>query len=121
MSINDFLDMMPYTVTLMAPTGKNAQGLPTYVGGVNVSMRARIVGPVQDLRTPKGSERAELYTVWVASVTLIDADYKLTLPAAAPWNSRTPLIFSANLVTDERGMHHIKITCGFMYHRQGQT
>lgn len=119
---NEFLDMMPYTVTVKAPTGKNAQGQPTYAGAVALPYRARIVGPVTSLRHSTKTEIAELHTLWLNSGTVaLNPTYQLTLPTASPWLGRTPIIFSVNYVTDEFGMHHTKITCGFMYHRQGQT
>ena len=117
------LALMPHTITLTAPTGKTAQGLPTYTGGVAVSYRARIVGMLMGLRKRDQIDGQQLFDIYTdlgnAPVT---SQYKLTLPSDTAWDSGSgaePLIFTITRETDENGHHHTKLSCGFMYHRQG--
>lgn len=119
------LALMPHTVTLTAPTGKNGQGLPTYVGGVPKSYQARIVGMSMAIRMREQDDRQRLFNVYVAMGSdPVTASYRLQLPTSSEWEDGSektdPIIFSVLRETDEEGSHHVKLTCGFMYHRQGK-
>lgn len=123
MSFNaQFRSLMADTIQLAAPTGRNAQGTPTYAGATDKSYRCRISGPTQSLRRSGSELNSPLYTIWVDSGDeVITPEYRLTMPSSSVWGTSTPLIFAVHRVTDEDGQHHTKITLGFMYHRQGQT
>lgn len=115
----DFLELMPHTVTLTPPTGRNAQGQPVYDGSVAKSYRARIVGQVIQLRTRSGAQSTQGFLVYVAlGSDTITPDYQLTLPNSAVWQGRNPFIYSVSVLTDEDGVHHAKIMCGFTFHHQ---
>jgi len=117
------LALMPHTVTLTAPTGRNGQGQPTYVGGTAKSYRARIVGMTMALRFREHSDTTRLFDVYVAiGSDPVTSQYKLGLPsdtALEDGSGADPLIFTVTRETDETGHHHVKLSCGFMYHRQG--
>ena len=103
-------------------TGRNAQGLPTYVGATARTFRCRVTGPVQSIRSKERGEYAQLFTAWVDTGSYeIGPDDRVTMPTDFSLYGSHPLIFSVNRVTDEHGLHHTKLTFGFMYHRQGQT
>lgn len=117
----EFLELMPHTIALTAPTGKNAQGQPIYSGGTPVSYRARVVGMIMALRKKEASEEQQLFDVYVAAGSdVVEPDYQLTLPADLQFLGGSPKIFTVTVETDEDGPHHIKLSCGFMYHRQGK-
>lgn len=116
----ELLELMPHTISLMAPTGKNAQGQPTYVGGVPVSYQCRIVGMLMALRKKEVSEKTQLFDIYAhMGADPVTADYQLTIPADPAFDGQNPLIFTVTRETDEEGFHHTKLSCGFMYHRQG--
>lgn len=116
-----FLKLMPHTVTLMAPTGKNAQGDSTYVGGIDVPYRARIVGDILALRMATKDTQSQAFLVYLApSSDPISTEYRLTLPVDPAWQGPNPIIYAIERETDETGHHHVKLICGFAFHHQTQ-
>jgi hypothetical protein len=120
----DFLELMPHTVQLAPPTGRDQFNKASF--GADVSYRARVVGKGMSLRTKTSVELTPLFTVYVdAGDDVITAEYRLTLPAdlalQRPAGSATPVIFTVSKLTDEDGNHHTVLNCGWMYHRQGMN
>lgn len=116
---NEFLELMPHTVILTAPTGYNAQGKPTYVGGTAVSYRGRVVGTIQALRDSKRAQESPMFMIYIAAGNgVITTEYKLDLPSDAVFGTRAPFIFAIERLTDENSNHHVKLICGYTFHHQ---
>lgn len=116
----DFLNLMKDTVTIAPWTGvMDRDNRPTH--GAPVSYRARIVGKAIALRQVFGEQVTPIFDVYVNSGgVLITIHDLLTLPADVAWIDHTPVIFAVGNYTDENSLHHVKLQCGWMYHRQGQ-
>ena len=114
-----FLDLMPHTVTLTAPTGRNAQGRPTFTNGVAKTYRARIVGDILALRdSTKGVESQAFIVYAYMGTDPVNTDYRLALPSDPAWDAGTPFMYAVERFADESGHHHVKIICGFTFHHQ---
>lgn len=115
----EFLTMMPHTVTVEPFLGVDRFNAPSY--GPAAIFRARIVGKVISLRRSEKEDASGIFDVYLdAGASVFTVDDRLTLPADAAWVDATPIIFAVARATDESGHHHVKLQCGFMYHRQGQ-
>ena len=112
----DFLELMPFTVTVAPKSGQNQYNEETY--GTAVSYQARIAGKIMELRDSRGEESTTTFEVWLDTVDTISPDAQLTL-TGAEWIDTTPEIFTVRRVTDENGNSHVQISCGWTYHRQG--
>jgi len=127
----EFLSMMPFTVTVEPFTGMDRNNEPEY-NGIPISFRARIVGKVISLRRSAQEDATPVFDVYLGGIIeanghiipvgniLITTNDRLTLPSNQGWVDETPIIFAVAHATDEEGHHHVKLQCGFMYHRQGQ-
>jgi len=115
----DFLEMMPHTVTIAPWVSRTAAGVDVF--GAPVAYRARIVGKILSLRRAERSDRTVIFDVYLhAGTAVITSKDKLTLDGDAAWVDGTPIIFAVARSTDEDGHHHVKLQCGWQYHRQGQ-
>jgi hypothetical protein len=114
----EFLDLMPHTVTFTAPTGRNAQGQPTYAGGTPQSYRCRIVGQVLARRTADSAINEPAYVLYVANGSdPLYAESKVELPNDPAW-TQPAILYSVSRLTDEDGFHHSKVVCGFKFMHQ---
>lgn len=114
-----FLDLMPYTVTLTSPTGRNAQGQPTFVGGTARAYRCRIVGDILALRDAKMGVESQAFVLYMMTGDdPVTTDDRITLPVIAAFGTGTPFIFAVERFTDEGGQHHTKLICGYTFHHQ---
>lgn len=107
---------MPHTVSIRFRTGWETDGRPRY-DNPPISYRARVVGKGLALREETGFELTNMMTVYLDVQEVLPVDCQLILPpefAAAP----PPVIFTMNYVTDEDGLHHVAIQCGWRYHGQ---
>jgi hypothetical protein len=112
----DFLELMPFTVTVAPKSGQNQYNESTY--GTAVEYQARIAGKIMELRDARGEEVTTTFEIWLDTVDTISPDAQLTL-TGAEWIDTTPEIFTVRRVTDENGNSHVQISCGWKYHRQG--
>lgn len=123
----DFLSMFPYTVQLAPCTGVDGNAIPTY--GADVAYRARVSGKIMGLRRGDEADITPIFEIWMvpsnAATDLTDVkitpEDRLTLPDELVFGQdRSPVIFTVARITDEDGQHHVKLACGWQYHRQGQ-
>lgn len=116
---SEFLTMMPHTVTIAPFTGRDLYGNLSH--GAPVSYRCRIVGKVLALRRTVTEDQSVIFDIYLdAEGAVFSVNDQLILPADAAFVDQTPEIFAIARVTDEDGHHHVKMQCGWMYHRQGQ-
>lgn len=115
----EFLELMPHRVKISPYEGTDFHGEIQY--GDPVEYRARIVGKGIALRRQQDEDDTVIFDVYLdAGDAVIRVEDKIELPADAAWMDQTPLIFSVGRYSDESGVHHTKVQCGYMYHRQGQ-
>lgn len=113
---SDFLELMPYTVTVAPKSGQNQYNEPTF--GTAVSYQARIAGKIMELRSKKGEDVTTTFELWLDTTDVIAPDAQLTL-TGSQWIDTTPEIFTVRRVSDENGDSHVQLSCGWQYHRQG--
>lgn len=115
----EFLTLFPHTVTLTAVESYDRNNEPTY--GTPKTYRARITGKFISLRRSTTEDRTPIFDIYVdAGIDPITVDAKVELPGDPAWIDGTPIIFAIQRNTDDHGHHHVKIQCGWVYHRQGQ-
>lgn len=126
----EFLEFMPYQVTVEPFVGLDRDNASTF--GDAVTFQARIVGKVISLRRSEREDATPVFDVYLGGIVnddgsispvgniLLTTNDRLTLPSGQGWVDETPIIFAVARATDEQGHHHVKLQCGFMYHRQGQ-
>ncbi len=108
MSISDWADMMPDTITYEKMLTRDIYGKPaTY--DYPVTYKARVSGAMKRIpsRTPGGQDLVATTSVWCADIPTIQADDRITLP-----DGTKPPILSFDHVSDETGDHHTKILFG---------
>lgn len=127
---SDFLDMMPHVVTITPATGIDRNGEIAY--GTPRDYQSRISGKYLSLRRPNSEGATPVFDIWIGArlrdgeplpLDTGDAftvDALLQLPDDPAWIDGTPVIFAIGRISDDEGHHHIKVQCGWMYHRQGQ-
>lgn len=118
---SEFLELMPDYVKIYPFTGTyDFEGNPIRATE-GVEYRARIVGKGLSVRRRSDEEDTVIYDVYIdAGNDVIRMEDKIELPPDQAWIDTTPEIFTVGRFSDEFGMHHTKIQCGWMYHRQGQ-
>lgn len=109
MSVADFLDFMPDTVTVNAYTSTALNGTKTY-NPVAQTYPARIEMRNHIVVGKDGREVTARGTVYLGTTTMIGISDLLTLPA--DFVPRTPPIIDVNRESDEEGVHHIKVEIG---------
>jgi hypothetical protein len=105
MAINDFLELMPHTVSHAELASRDAYGKPVY--GSAVDYTARVLYKNQKVRAKDGSEVVARGVVWIGGTPTVSPDDQLTLP-----DGSTPIILSFEQYADEDGAHHTKIFFG---------
>lgn len=86
-----------------------------------IEYQARIVGKGLAVRRRADEEDTVIFDVYIdPKDDVIRLEDKIELPPDAAWMDTTPEIFTVGRFTDDKGLHHTKIQCGWMYHRQGQ-
>jgi hypothetical protein len=124
----EFLEFMPHLVTIYpvaAALTRNGAHTHTVTG---VQYHARISGKVVSLRRQDHEDVSGILDVWLGSrvdelpqtTTPISVLDKIELPNSTEWFDRYPMIFAVGRYADPDGIHHTKVQCGWMYHRQGQ-
>lgn len=126
-----FLRMMPHTIQRAPETGRTFKNVKSY--GDDESFRCRITGKVLALRRNISEEDTVIFDIyicpypvvdgviqWSAPVAIFRVTDRITLPDDQAFIDQTPVVFAVGRLTDEKGHHHVKLQCGWMYHRQGQ-
>jgi len=120
----DFLSMFAHTVQIQRWDGTyDGEGNPSPSATV-LEFQCRISGKKLGERRSQGDgDNQDVFDIWFydpenRTFTVND---KVTLPTDLAFaQDRNPSIYAVARVTDEEGQHHIKIQCGWQYHRQGQ-
>ena len=104
MSVTDFLDMMPSTMTVATLSGLSTDGygVATYTTGS--SYRCRVVQKQQLVRSFSGVEEMSRTTAWVASTSTFPPSAQFTLP-----DGSTPELLATEAYPDEDGVHHVRL------------
>lgn len=129
----DFLTLMYHEVEIRPFLGYSTDGYmtPTHAA-TPLKYKVRIAGKGLALRQRTGSEDdSVIYDIWIGERwdpqlgDWVDASFDdfttrdlITLPPGGEWMDQTPEIFAVSKRTDDHGLHHTKIQCGWMYHRQ---
>ena len=99
--------LLPWSVVVEKYDGETAWGQKTYASGV--SYRAQIQSKRREI-TNKGGERVYGRTiVLMDSIDPIDTLDRITLPSG--FRPQRPNIVDVERVSDERGLHHVKVVC----------
>lgn len=107
MSIADWLDMMPHTVTTSVATGRDAYGKPTY-SAPSAAVRARVVYKSVEVAAGDGEQVMARGEVWLAGYFLsLKTNDRVNLP-----DGSSPPILSLEHIPDENGGHHTKVFFG---------
>ncbi len=118
---SEFLSMMPHTISVRTPTGKDVYNKATFTGATTRTYRCRITGKILSIRRSGREEQTVVFDIYANTGNdVLTLEDEITLPADNVWQDQMPEIFAVARVSDERGHHHTKIQCGFQYHRQGQ-
>lgn len=105
MAIDDWLDMMPHTVTLAEFSNRDEYGVMSY--GSEADYRARVTYKNVLVRGPDGAEVIARGWVWINGTPDMIPEDKLILPD----NTEPPILY-VERIADEEGDHHIKIYFG---------
>jgi len=120
-----FLSMFPHTVTVQAWNGSyDENGQPLHTGSAIVEYPARVSGKkISSRRVESEGDNQDIFDVWLHATGAVKftVNDKLTLPDEVVFSeNRVPNIFAIGRVSDDDGQHHVKLQCGWRYHRQGQ-
>jgi hypothetical protein len=117
-----FKRLFVHTFTLAPWDGTyNANGEPQH--GTAVSYQGRITGKKLSLRLAHNEDNEDIFDIYFFADedTRVTVNDLLTLPNQQVFGEdRTQRIFAVARVADEDGQHHVKLQCGWRYHRQGQ-
>lgn len=102
MSVSDFLDLMPATVSVTKPTAKNEYG--EYTTTSSTSYRARIVSKQRRIVNNLGEEISVNTEVWLATTTSIPTESVITFADSSKMTVR-----AVDIISDEKGTHHVKV------------
>lgn len=107
MSLTDWADMMPHTITYEACLAHDDYGKPlTYAAAVSYQARVRYKSQRVSSQTT-GQDTVAAGNVWIAALMGISASDRITLP-----DGTQPPIISWECVPDETGDHHTNIFFG---------
>lgn len=105
MSISEFLDFMPDTVSIQPFASLDGYGKATY--GAAVSVRCRIEQGAKNVKDFSGQDAVSMTQLYLNRTTAVGLKDKITLPAGSvPLN---PPIINSMLVKDDAGAHHVEV------------
>lgn len=104
MSISDWLELMPSTITYERATAFDDYGKPsTYATAV--SYRARVAYKTRKVTSRvNGEDVVSSGTVHTQVISTLNVNDRITLP-----DGTQPIILNWDTVFDENGLHHMKI------------
>jgi hypothetical protein len=105
MTVADFLDFMPVTVSHAALASRDGYGKPTF--GTATSYSARVLNRHVLVKDRQGREVIARTVVWLAGTPTIDPEDRVTLA-----DGTTPPILAVEKYPDEAGAHHVKLFLG---------
>lgn len=100
-----FLDLMPDTVVLLAPAGRNAFGELTQ--STQVSVRARVATGYRELISASGERMVSTAQVWLYGAEGATPAHHVQLP-----DGTVRRILTVERLPDEAGAHHEKLWLG---------
>ena len=127
----EFLEMMPHTITVRhRASGRDRKGNPNL--GVATYYKCRVVGKILSERSAHSQDYSQIFTIYIgakitgSSYSSVEAvvfttEDEITLPDQTTFGDGKIVIFTVSRLTDEDGHHHIVVSCGWMYHRQGSV
>ena len=107
---DDFLELMPDTITCKAATGVNLHGERTY--GTGTKVRARVVYVQRIVRQIDGQELESLVTVYCAGAPGVGENDLIELP-----NGHALPVSRVRRYGDEAGVHHEELLLGWRERR----
>lgn len=120
---DDFLELMPDTLQVEHWDGvsRDAEGQPSNFSAVE-PYRCRIAGKAVTLRRPMEEQDGIIYDIWLYNhdQARFRQEDRITLPVSFQFLQEPVVIFTVGSFGDQDGQHHVKIQCGWQYHRQGQ-
>lgn len=103
---DEFLTLMPSTISIRAYTSFNQYGEPSYSTSAT-SYRAYIQEVPTEITDAFGREIVSRHTIYVASTERIDITSRLVLP-----DGTDPAIIRSDVMYDEDGIHHVVLFTG---------
>lgn len=123
---DEFLDLMPHEVQVQHWLGEDFEGNDIFAATAQ-RYQCRIAGKGIALRKQFSEDTTVIFDIWLdphplggGPLATFKTEDKVTLPDDVAWIDRTPVLFAVARLTDDEGHHHVKLQCGWMYHRQGQ-
>lgn len=105
MSVSEWADLMPHTISFAAALSRDGYGKQTF--GAPASYAARVVYRPYRVRNTAGEEVVARGKVWIGGYLRISPEDQLTLP-----DSSTPPILYSEAIPDEEGGHHTVVYFG---------
>ncbi len=102
MSIADWSDMFPATISIQTVASTNSYGVDSYNTAVEYS--GRVVYKNKSVINATGEEVVSRGAVWLQTKTVINTTDKITLP-----DGSSPELISVDRPQDQDGDHHVKI------------
>ncbi len=102
MTIADWADMFPSTISIQTVASTNAYGVDSY--NTAVEYAGRVVYKNTSVINAAGEEVVARGAVWLQTTTVINTTDKITLP-----DGSTPELISVDRPQDQDGNHHIKL------------
>lgn len=108
MSIADWQDVMPHTVTYEAVSGRDDYGAPTYATAVTYAHSRVQYSQKRVASNVTGHDTLSFCQCWIpAALTGLSPDDRITLP-----DGSSPKIVGWEIRVDEAGNHHTKVAFG---------
>lgn len=118
---HEFEDLFPNRVSIEPWAGQDTYGAPVY--GAARTFPCRVSGKALALRRPTEEGKTPIFDIWLnaGDVMISDLDRVTIVGTDTRWSGQgTLVLFAVGVYTDPDGVHHTKLQCGWMYHRQGQ-
>lgn len=119
----EFLELMPHTLVVEHWDGLSydAQGRPSGFGE-EIEYRCRISGKAVAIRRADNEQEAIIYDVWLYNhdQSAFRQEDRITFPVSFQFRQERPSVFTVGSYDDQVTQHHVKLQCGWQYHRQGQ-
>lgn len=120
----DFKTMFAHTIQIQQWDGTYDQNGGPNPSATVLEFQCRISGKkLAERRSMSDADNQDVFDIWFHDPDnhVFTVNDKITLPSdTAMSQDRTPHLYSVGRITDEDGQHHVKMQCGWQYHRQGQ-
>lgn len=105
MSVADWLDLMPATVTVQTFVGRDSYGTASY--GSPITFSARVTYKNDYIRVATGEQVVSRGHIWIATVEDVTVQDLITLP-----DGTTPPLLAVEQIADESGPLYTKVYFG---------